>query len=659
MRVEDNRKQRNGVRISAFFLGLLLLCFCNGAASTAGSGVSLSPVMTLSPGTVLMSTTTPAPACQAPCECMSQESALGRWGADGYTQCSRTACGRSAIKAAVLPYYCFRKVTTTTATTVVGIPPQITTTGRTRVPINTDSSMQPVVTGRPVFEAADTDSDGIRDPMDNCRHNKNPDQEDMDNDGVGDVCDNCPAQANPDQTDSDSRMTCSDVPGRPVVCTPISDGHGDACDTCPFVWNPNPEDADSDGADDACDNCKSLFNPNQSDSDGDTIGDACDLCPNLAANHVRLWEQIRGAPGNLDSDADDIGDMCDTCPDYWNPVQTDTDNDGIGDWCDNCRSIANPDQLDYDNDNHGDLCDDCKFVANPDQNDINNDWIGDACQDPCSMDPKDLGYFNWTTWRGINWMTSVKDQGHCGSCVPESVTGTLEAMYNIEQGTQLNIDTAEQVFVSPCYYPKPIPCPWRTFFPGDQSGYESTEFCYTPNPGDCLGGSLGAVIYHLRYSGIPDESYMPYQSVNCTHQNSAGHIVCNAGIGSHCSIPNSCDIEGSPPGYVFKITESRSSSGSVSHVKQELLCRGPLSVCSAKWGHCVVLVGWDNTVNGGSWLIKNSWGAGWENNGYGWIMFSGEDRSEIRKIARSVGGINRTEWTGYQYEPGWGESSNG
>jgi C1A family cysteine protease len=93
------------------------------------------------------------------------------------------------------------------------------------------------------------------------------------------------------------------------------------------------------------------------------------------------------------------------------------------------------------------------------------------------------------------------------------------------------------------------------------------------------------------------------------------------------------------PDHVWKVTSFGSSSGSVSTVKQQLLCKGPLSVCSSSWWHCVVLVGWDNNVNGGSWLIKNSWGTGWGTNGYGWIKFDGEDKSEIRNAAQYMSGV--------------------
>ncbi|MBW2287575.1 MAG: thrombospondin type 3 repeat-containing protein [Deltaproteobacteria bacterium] len=68
-----------------------------------------------------------------------------------------------------------------------------------------------------VTPAADTDSDGVGDALDNCIFDVNPNQEDADLDGVGDVCDICPDDFDPGQEDSDL------------------DGEGDACEC-----NPNP-----------------------------------------------------------------------------------------------------------------------------------------------------------------------------------------------------------------------------------------------------------------------------------------------------------------------------------------------------------------------------------------------------------------------------------
>jgi hypothetical protein len=48
-----------------------------------------------------------APACTAPCECISLTQAMQRWGADGYDYCSKTVCGQSAD--AMTQYYCLHQ----------------------------------------------------------------------------------------------------------------------------------------------------------------------------------------------------------------------------------------------------------------------------------------------------------------------------------------------------------------------------------------------------------------------------------------------------------------------------------------------------------------------------------------------------------------------
>jgi hypothetical protein len=336
-------------------------------------------------------------------------------------------------------------------------------------------------------------------------------------------------------------------------------------------------DSDNDGVMDITDNCPSVANPDQKDSDA--IKSSCKVLPVSMGGGV----------------------VCEITP---------TDN--IGDACDTCPLVANADQTNSDGDGLGNACDNCPYSTNPGQADSDSNGVGDACQNPCTMNVNNVASFSWTTWRGMNWMTSVKDQAACGSCYAESPTGTLEAVYNIEQGSQKNLDTAEQVFVSPCF---------------------------SPDPGSCLGGSRGEVLNIIKDHGVPDESVMPYQSQACAHNDGTGHLACNAGIGAHCSVPNSCNMGTLAPDHVWKVTSFGSSSGSVSTVKQQLLCKGPLSVCSSSWWHCVVLVGWDNNLNGGSWLIKNSWGTGWGTNGYGWIKFDGEDKSEIRNAAQYMSGV--------------------
>ncbi len=158
-----------------------------------------------------------------------------------------------------------------------------------------------------------SDADEVRDEVDNCRDDFNPDQDDLDEDGVGNACDNCPSTPN-----GRNMGTC--IEGLSATCRADSE-----CDTADGkedgVCANDQSDTDSDGVGDACDNCPEVKNDDQLDFDLDGIGNRCDNCPTDANDD------------QLDGDEDGVGDVCDNCPDVPNPTQADSDGNGIGDVC--------------------------------------------------------------------------------------------------------------------------------------------------------------------------------------------------------------------------------------------------------------------------------------------------------------------------------------
>lgn len=316
-------------------LGVLVLVCSAAGAETAPQLIKYVTV-TIPPTTA----TTPAPACQAPCECMAQGSAQERWGPNGYTQCSETPCGRAQTVTAVIPYYCFRPLVTPTTPApvpcqapcqcmersaavetwgadgftmcsktacdyvkdVTGAPvtkycfqptaaPAVTTTtspGVTLVPVRVPVSVAGVETAKMLARinasrvSGDADNDTILNSDDNCPVVANTDQKDTDHDGVGDACDNCRFKSNPGQEDTDPGLTICGLEGDGPGVTPL-----------PCIKSP-----DGDGVGDVCDNCPTVVNPGQEDADNDGKGDACDNCPAI-----------------------------------YNPSQADTNGNGVGDTC--------------------------------------------------------------------------------------------------------------------------------------------------------------------------------------------------------------------------------------------------------------------------------------------------------------------------------------
>lgn len=248
------------------------------------------------------------------------------------------------------------------------------------------------VSGHTTVTTADSDGDGIADPIDNCPQTPNANQADADGDGRGDACDNCPTVVNPGQDDLDG------------------DGVGDACDNCPELANSNQANGDGDGRGDACDSCPAVADSGV-DSDLDGKGDACDNCPSTSNSD------------QADGDGDGVGNACDNCPTAANPSQADSDLDGPGDACDNCPTTANANQDDADGDGVGTVCDNCPNIPNPGQEDSNNDGTGDACVqsvvnahiDNHSPAGRGSGLVTWQTTTetsviGFNVIRNVKGQ---------------------------------------------------------------------------------------------------------------------------------------------------------------------------------------------------------------------------------------------------------
>ena len=196
-------------------------------------------------------------------------------------------------------------------------------------------------------------------------------------------------------------------------------------------------------------------------------------------------------------------------------------------------------------------------------------------------------------WRTLGGVTPVKDQGSCGSCWAFATIGVAEAAIRIRDGVV--VDLSEQHLLG---------C--------NSSGWGCSGALWAyqwliDTQDKC--GRIGALL----------ESQMPY-----------------TGDDSSCNCVPQPVYRLNSWGYVNGLTPS------VTNIKSALMRYGPIGagVVSAVLGsgsgviggcpsysifdvdHVLLIVGWDDTKGAaGVWIIKNSWGDSWGDNGYAYIEY--------------------------------------
>jgi C1A family cysteine protease len=187
--------------------------------------------------------------------------------------------------------------------------------------------------------------------------------------------------------------------------------------------------------------------------------------------------------------------------------------------------------------------------------------------------------------RSDGYVTAVRDQGDCGSCVAFGTVATVEGTTRLQaKDPALDVDLSEaQLF-----------------------------YCYAAAEGrGCsTGWWVDPALDAIRDHGLVGESVFPYV---------AGDQACRVDDGG----PDEC-----------RTVESYTSTSAPDRMKAWLATKGPLVACflvyedfyayrsgvyrhvtgAAVGGHCVSIVGFDDDAD--CWLAKNSWGTGWGERGF-------------------------------------------
>lgn len=204
--------------------------------------------------------------------------------------------------------------------------------------------------------------------------------------------------------------------------------------------------------------------------------------------------------------------------------------------------------------------------------------------------------WDWRDRHGKNWMTDVRDQGHCNSCWVFSAIASLEAYINLYYNDTINYDLSEEEIVS---------C----------SGL------------GCGYGAVNNAFNYIKASGVVNEDSFPYTA----------------------SVQN-C-IEFSNP-YERVVMEDYDEivyyvEDNIGVVKQ-VLFKNPLTITVGQWNHAMAMAGYktiavgdiiylgshtkndsvvidstqhQNLIGRTAWLLKNSWGPSWGTGGYCYLVF--------------------------------------
>ncbi|HEX7077870.1 MAG TPA: C1 family peptidase [Candidatus Eisenbacteria bacterium] len=222
---------------------------------------------------------------------------------------------------------------------------------------------------------------------------------------------------------------------------------------------------------------------------------------------------------------------------------------------------------------------------------------------PSSYDLRNVG--------GKNFITPIRNQGGCGSCVAFGTAATVEGTQRVLRGDpNLAADFSEaQLF-----------------------------YCIAKSQGrNCANGWwVGPALDGFKNPGIVDEACFPYTAgdQNCKlcsdWQNRVTKITAWHTITNPSQMKEWLSGGKGPLATCFTVYDDFFSyrSGVYHHVTGGLA-----------GGHCVCCVGYDDTQR--CWICKNSWGAGWGDSGFFRIAYGD---CGIDSTMWAVDGIEATGW---------------
>ena len=208
--------------------------------------------------------------------------------------------------------------------------------------------------------------------------------------------------------------------------------------------------------------------------------------------------------------------------------------------------------------------------------------------------------FDWRSFGGHSYIGPIRDQGNCGSCYAFGAAAAAEGTYNFATGSvDASVSDYSESYIMWCL--GRLPEYGSHFF-----GCSGADYDYKELEALTTYGIIGEPLFPYT---INDPGSCTYWADSATKFSSWQRIA----SGDVNAMKNAIMTYGVIDVAVYAGNGFQSYSGGIYRDTKTSCLQGYYT----QTNHAVALVGWGtDSVYGDYWILRNSWGPGWGENGY-------------------------------------------